>query len=183
MLTAYPMTIRTRAEYTEDQWTASGRLNAAVYSPEDVANWPGRAIEWSRLTWHALLWNADPTEALANACLQVRSGFCAGEPVTIAGIGGVMTHPQHRHQGLARVVIAASLDFFHSLGHVDFGLLVCEPQLIPLYGHLGWQKFPDTLWVTQRGERVPFTFNAPMVRPVCRSPDITGEIDLCGPPW
>lgn len=177
------ITIRPRADYSDDQWAASGRLNSAVYSPEDVANWPGRVIEWSRPTWHALLWNADQTEAMANACLQVRAGLLAGEPVTIGGIGGVMTHPQHRHQGHAPAVIKASLDYFHAMGNVDFGLLVCEKSLVALYEHLGWQYWPGRMWVLQRGERVPFTFNMPMIHPLNRVPELAGEIDLCGPPW
>lgn len=180
---AFSITIRTRSEYTAEQWSASGRLNDAVYSPAVVANWPGRVIEWSRPTWHVLVWNVNETETLANASLQVRTGLSGDVPVTIGGIGGVMTHPQHRHQGYARAAIAAGLDFFRSLGTVDFGLLVCEPALVALYEHLGWQCVPGTLWVTQHGQRVPFTFNQALVYAVNRPFDLSGEIDLCGPPW
>ena len=51
-------------------------------------------------------------------------------------------------------------------GDVDFGLLVCEPALVPFYRRLGWTPHEGGLLVCQHGKVVPFTFNLPMTLPV-----------------
>ena len=68
-------------------------------------------------------------------------------------------------------------------GDVDFGLLVCEPDLVPFYERLGWRRFPGELIVTQRQASVPFTFNLPMTTPLRLQESLGGKIDLLGPPW
>jgi hypothetical protein len=78
---------------------------------------------------------------------------------------------------------SAGLDFFHGQGDVDFGLLVCEPALMPFYERLGWSSFPGDLLVTQRQATVPFTFNQPMTTPIRMHELLHGRIDLLGPPW
>jgi predicted acetyltransferase len=103
--------------------------------------------------------------------------------VRVGGIGGVKTHPASRGQGFAAAAIRHALDFFQDQGDVDFGLLVCEPYLVPFYKRLGWRRFPGELLVTQRRATVPFTFNLPMTTPVQRQEPLTGKIDLLGPPW
>ena len=103
--------------------------------------------------------------------------------VRVGGIGGVKTHPASRGRGLATIAIQRALDFFREQGDVDFGLLVCEPGLVPFYERLGWRRFPGDLLVTQRQATVPFTFNLPMTTPVRLQESLTGTIDLMGPPW
>jgi hypothetical protein len=47
----------------------------------------------------------------------------------------------------------------------DFGLLVCEPALMPFYER--WAgRFPGEMFVTQKVATVPFTFNLPMTTPI-----------------
>jgi hypothetical protein len=103
--------------------------------------------------------------------------------VRVGGIGGVKTHPAFRGQGFATTAIRRGLDFFHGQGDVDFGLLVCEPGLVPFYEPLGWRRFPGDLLVTQRQATVPFTFNLVMTTPIRLREPLTGAIDLLGPPW
>lgn len=101
----------------------------------------------------------------------------------VGGIGGVKTNPASRGRGLATTAIRRALDFFREQGDVDFGLLVCEPGLVPFYERLGWRRFPGDLLVTQRQATVPFTFNLAMTTPVRLQEPLTGTIDLLGPPW
>ena len=101
----------------------------------------------------------------------------------VGGIGGVKTAPAARGRGFAGTAIRLALDFFREQGDVDFGLLVCEPGLVPFYERLGWRRFPGDLLVTQRQETVPFTFNLPMTIPVRVQEALGGRIDLLGPPW
>ena len=101
----------------------------------------------------------------------------------VGGIGGVKTHPASRGRGLATTAIQRALDFFHDRRDVDFGLLVCEPGLVPFYERLGWRSFPGELLVIQRQATVPFTFNLAMTTPVRLQEPLSGTIDLMGPPW
>lgn len=177
------ISIHLKAELEESERSALGRLNAAVYSPEDVANWPGRALEWSPPRWNTIVWNDERTEALAHAGMVIRQARFNERNVLIGGIGGVMTHPAYRRQGRAAAAIERCLKFFEEQEHVDFGLLVCEPTLIPFYEHLGWNPFPGEMYVSQHGTRTRFTFNQPMLKAIQLFGEYTGKIDLQGPPW
>lgn len=94
-----------------------------------------------------------------------------------------MTHPDYRNQGFAFAAVQRCIEFFHEQGDIDIGLLVCKPQLIPLYQRMGWQDFCGTLLVTQKGKQEIFTFNRVMTFPVRKQENVMGTIDLLGPPW
>ncbi len=66
----------------------------------------------------------------------------------VAGLGGVVVAPDLRGQGLARLVVTAAMEHARSLG-IQFGLLFCWPDLIPLYERLGWRVLGDDLQVEQ----------------------------------
>jgi hypothetical protein len=66
---------------------------------------------------------------------------------------------------------------------VDFGLLLCEPGLIPFHERLGWRRFLGDLLVTHKQATVPFTFNLPMTIPLRLPQSLGGKLDPLGPPW
>lgn len=168
-------------DLTAGEAAALRALSTAVYPPEVAANWPGRALEWAAATWCVVCRDDDRT-ALCHVGIIRRDGRVNDSPATIGGIGGVMTHPDARRQGLASQCIRRAIEFFDEQA-VDFALLVCERGLVALYEKLGWRLYPGPLFVSQHGRRERFTFNLPMIHPV-RSPGPTaGVIDLAGPPW
>jgi aminoglycoside 2'-N-acetyltransferase I len=171
------------AEMTEKDRASLGELNRAVYPPDAVAAWPGRSIEWAPRRWSVIVWNEDQSRALSHAGVVDRSARLNQANVKIGGIGGVMTHPAFRKQGIARAAIHRCVEFFRENGDIDFGLLVCAANLIPVYERLGWQPFPGKLLVTQRGQTTEFTFNLPMIYPIRGQLEYNGVIDLQGPPW
>jgi hypothetical protein len=166
---------------TAEESASLAILNTAVYPPEVVANWPGNAIEWARTQWRVIGWDHQG-RAVSHVGVIIRDGMAGDAAAMIGGIGGVMTHPNARRQGWAAKCIAMAVEFF-SMESVDFALLVCEPELVPVYERIGWQLYPDRLLVTQHGKRCQFTFNLPMVKPICRPVPTSGAIDLLGPPW
>ncbi len=174
--------LRRVADLTAGEQAALRTLSLAVYPPEAAAAWPGRAIEWAAHQWGVIGWDA---EGVASCYVGVilRVGRWNDRPVTVGGIGGVKTHPASRSQGFASTAIGRALDFFWGQGDVDFGLLVCEPGLVPFYERLGWRSFPGELFVSQRQVTVPFTFNLPMTTPLRLQEPLTASIDLLGPPW
>ncbi len=170
-----------RAEgLTPDEQLALRALSLAVYPPEVAAAWPGRAVEWAASPWAVLCWGGDGA-ARCHVGALLREARWDDRAVRVGGVGGVKTHPGFRCQGLATAGIGRALDFFREQG-ADFGLLVCEPGLVPFYERLGWHPFTGELLVTQRQATVAFTLNGPMTFPLRLRPT-RGRIDLLGPPW
>jgi aminoglycoside 2'-N-acetyltransferase I len=174
--------LRQVADLTECEQTALRTLALAVYPPEVSAAWPGRAIEWAPHQWAVVGWGAEGA-AVCYVGVVLRDARWGNRAVRVGGVGGVKTHPASRGRGFATTAIQRALDFFHEQGDVDFGLLVCEPGLVPFYERLGWRKFPGDLLVAQHRATVPFTFNLPMTTPVRLEEPLAGAIDLLGPPW
>ncbi len=168
------------ADLTADEHAAVRALARAVYPPETVAAWPGRAIEWAAPERCVIGWDGDAAVCYVGAFL--RDATWNARPVRVGGVGGVKTHPAARGSGFASTAIRLALDFFREQG-ADFVLLVCEPTLIAFYERLGWRTFPGELLVAQRGETVPFTLNGCMTAPLRLADPPTGTIDLLGPPW
>jgi GNAT superfamily N-acetyltransferase len=174
--------LRQVAELRAEEQAALRALALAVYPPEVAAVWPGRAFEWAPPQWVVIGWDAEGA-ALCHAGAVLREARWDNRAVRVGGIGGVRTHPAARGRGLAATAIQQALDFFRERGDLDFGLLVCEPGLVPYYERLGWRRFPGELLVTQHQATVPFTFNLPMTTPLRLPAPVGGTIDLLGPPW
>lgn len=168
-------------ELTTAQRSALSILSSNVYPPEEIAEWKGRSIEWASSQWCTVCWGSDE-QALSYVGAIIRTGMVNDAAVKIGGIGGVKTHTSARRQGLASQAIERVLDFFKEQ-EVDFALLVCEPNLVPLYERMGWQSYAGDVLVTQRGEKGKFTFNLPMTHSVYAPVPTGGVIDLMGPPW
>jgi hypothetical protein len=174
--------LRRVADLTADERSALTTLSLAVYPPEVSAAWPGRAVEWAPAQWGVIGWDAEGV-AVCYVGALLREATWNGRAVRVGGIGGVKTHPAARGRRFATTGIRRALDFFGGLGDVEFGLLVCEPDLVPFYERLGWHRFPGDLLVTQRRATVTFTFNLPMTTPLRLQGPLGGTIDLRGPPW
>lgn len=174
-------TVRRMTSWDDASLDERAELSRAVYPPEEAAAWPGRHIEWSNPEWGVAV-RDDEGRLVSFAALHLRDSTHDGAAVVIGGVGGVMTHPDHRGQGYAQLAMSAAVDFF-ATQRADFGLLVCEKQLIPYYERLGWVVFQGELVTLQHGEPEVFTFNRVMVIPVTGIAPEAGVIDLNGPPW
>ena len=174
--------LRRVADLSAGEQAAVRTLALAVYPPEVAAAWPGRAIEWATHPWGVICWDTAGA-ALCYVGVVLREARWNDRAVRVSGIGGVKTHPAFRGRGFATTAILRALDFFREQGDVDFGLLVCEPGLVPFYERLGWRRFPGDLFVTQKQATVPFTFNLPRTMPIRLQEPLGGMIDLQGPPW
>jgi aminoglycoside 2'-N-acetyltransferase I len=122
--------LRQVADLSADDQAALRTLSLAVYPPETAAAWPGRAIEWAPHQWGVIGWDADGA-AVCYAGVILRDARWNDRAVRVGGIGGVKTHPASRGRGFATTAIRRALDFFREQGDVAFGLLVCEPGLVP----------------------------------------------------
>jgi aminoglycoside 2'-N-acetyltransferase I len=105
-----------------------------------------------------------------------------GHPVPIAGIGGVLTRPECRGRGYARVAMETAEAFALSQMGVDFMLLFCRPALQNWYEGLGWVKVPSAVWIEQQqGTTVQPLVS--MVRCLGAKPWPQGEVRLGCLPW
>lgn len=176
------LTFSRMEDLTPDERAELRALSAAVYPPAEAAAWPGRHLEWSPAEWQLRVRTTEGRLAAAMGIVR-REAELNGQPVTVGGIGGVMTHPDFRRQGHAGAAVRHAMEFFRDTCAADFGLLVCEPRLIVWYCSLGWQEFTGELWVLQFGSPAIFTFNRVLTCPVRGPAPLAGTIHLNGPPW
>lgn len=103
-------------------------------------------------------------------------------PVRLGGVGGVATHPAHQRKGYAAQVMSAAGAFMHDTLHVDFGHLLCSPELLPYYARFGWQPVEGPLLVDQPGGKISLD-HIHMILPCASEHWPAGTLDLCGLPW
>jgi GNAT superfamily N-acetyltransferase len=105
-----------------------------------------------------------------------------GRPLTIAGLGGVVTRPEAQGKGYARKLIARAVEFFGQEWKVEFGLLFCLPRLVPYYDSLGWQAIEGPVLIEQPSGQIQMPLPA-MVFPCQGRLWPAGEVELRSLPW
>jgi hypothetical protein len=157
-------------------------LSLAVYPPAQLANWPGRSVEWSTPEWCVRVGDEEGI-LVSYVGVYVREAECDGQPVRVGGIGNVKTHPGARRRGLAGLGIRRAIEFFREQPGIALAVLVCEPRLLGYYARLGWREFHGRLLVRQHGSACEFTLLRVMTHGVRAEGPTAGVIDLRGPPW
>ncbi|HEX6946776.1 MAG TPA: GNAT family N-acetyltransferase [Acidimicrobiia bacterium] len=170
------------SRWTDEQTRQLRQLTEAVYPPEEEYDWPGAALEWSRPEMGVRVVDAAGW-LVSYVGVLTREALHDGNPVLIGGIGGVKTHPDHRGMGLAALGMEKATQWLFEHAKADFGLLVCQDELLGYYGRMGWKVFEGTLLTKQRGEKTVFTFNRVMTRDMVATAPTTGVLDLQGPAW
>ncbi len=135
---------------------------------------------WAEAEWHVRAWMGE--YLVGHVDITERHALAGGQPVWLGGVGGVVTLPEWRRQGIAAEMLRQVDQFlYHPLG-ADFGLLVCKRGLAPYYARQGWQAVPGPLRFDQPGGKVTFDETV-MVLPSRKTAWPAGIIDLCGLPW
>lgn len=174
-------TLKALDDFSESDGQALRDLKEAVYPPDEEAAWEGASREWSAPQWGVFV-RGDQGQLVSYTGVVRREGTWDGNPVTIGGVGGVATHPDHRGRGYAALGMGRALDFLAG-NDTDFALLVCRDELVDYYARLGWAEFEGEVVVTQFGEPETFSFNRVMVGDLINKAPTSGTIDLKGPPW
>ncbi|MFC8569085.1 GNAT family N-acetyltransferase [Streptomyces sp. NPDC057245] len=104
-----------------------------------------------------------------------------GSPRRAAGLGGVLMHPDHRNQGIARTVISVAVEHARAAG-AETMILQCHPDLTPLYTQLGWSRLsvPVTVQQPDGERRSPLTT---VIYDLAGLPHPTTSVDLRGLPF
>lgn len=78
------------------------------------------------------------------------------QQLTVAGISGVMTHPDYLGQRLAQELLTHALDYAHNSWKVDFAVLTCKHEMIPYYENQGWQSIDAAIYFDQPDGKARF---------------------------
>jgi len=105
-----------------------------------------------------------------------------GQPITVAGVGGVVTVPEAQRKGFARKLVQHASRFFEHEWQVDAGLLFCRTALKPYYEALGWKEVPGPVLIEQPDGKVLSPMHV-MVLPLDGTGVLSGTIDLKSLPW
>jgi hypothetical protein len=105
-----------------------------------------------------------------------------GDPVSVAGIGGVLARRECRGRGYCRIAMEAAEAFASSQMGVNFLLLFCRPALRSFYEHLGWANVESPVWVEQAQGTVLLPLIS-MVKCLGAERWPMGEVRLNSRPW
>ncbi|HMG74610.1 MAG TPA: GNAT family N-acetyltransferase [Pyrinomonadaceae bacterium] len=105
-----------------------------------------------------------------------------GEPVSVAGLGGVVTVPEAQRKGLARQLVQHAMRFAESEWEVDAGLLFCRPPMVTYYEALGWQLVESQVIIEQPSGKIASPLHV-MVLPFGKMTWPAGSIELQSLPW
>lgn len=104
------------------------------------------------------------------------------QPISVGGIGGVITHPEHQGKGFAKVLMKEAENYFKKKWHLEFGMLFCFDRLLPFYKSMGWQHIQDDVYVFNKTEKVIWT-DEMMVLPLTAKQWPKGDVDIDGYFW
>jgi aminoglycoside 2'-N-acetyltransferase I len=152
---------------------------------EEIAQWFQKEFghipyQWAKPNWYVLTLSEDKLIS----CLGILERVVAvdGQPIQLAGIGSVMTHPEWRGRGIASALLEKTAAFIRGDLGVQFGLLLCRKEVVPLYAKLGWKLVEGPTIFDQPTGKMTYP-RLTMVLPCGEKEWPTGPIDLCGLPW
>lgn len=105
-----------------------------------------------------------------------------GKPVTVAGVGGVVTVPEAQRKGMACRLMQHAGQFLKRQWKVDAGLLFCLPKLEAYYMRLGWHTIEGPVTIEQPKGKIASPLRV-MILPLGKTNWPTGEVDLQSLPW
>jgi GNAT superfamily N-acetyltransferase len=176
------MAVRVDLVPGEAGWPTAKPLFDVVYPPEVLRTWAGRDVTWAQPTQRVLGVDSSGL-VVSHVGLHVREAEWDGLPVTIGGIGGVVTHPHFRRQGHARAALRRALTALHDDAKVAFALLFTEEATVLFYANQHWQRFVGQVSVQQPGGAKAFTGFLPMTLGIRQAAATRGKLDLRGLPW
>jgi hypothetical protein len=160
------------------------------YSAADRNDLAGREKDPSETSVYRLEWR--PTEkhvlvvaggrTVCHVGLVGQTVEVQGNPISIAGIGGVLTRHRSRGRGYCRIAMEAAEAIALSQMAVDFILLFSSPAKQRLYEHLGWRKVSSPVWVEQVQGDILLPIVS-MVKCLGAKPWPEGEVRLGSRPW
>ncbi len=162
-------------------WEEARQLEPLVYTRELMAHVEWHDVDWSHAEQWVLGWIGETLVTAAG--IHSRDVEVDGEEKLVAGVGGVMTHPEHREQGHSSAALETANEVI--AGDIDpaFSLIFVEPHNVEFYANRGWRVFEGEVIVEERGQRGVFPYMGTMLRDGNEEAPASGMIDMLGRPW
>jgi aminoglycoside 2'-N-acetyltransferase I len=140
----------------------------------------GRADRWASPDYCAIYRVGD--RLAGRLGILDRQVVVGGAIIRVGGIGGVATRPEFRRRGIASAMLTRATEFMrHDLG-LEFGLLLCRPEVSPVYAKLGWMRADGPTTFVRSGVIGTYS-NYTMILSLAGKHWPEGAINMMGPPW
>lgn len=170
---------------TEDDYAGLASLFDSEYL-EDWGPWtPRQDYGYARFEMHAIA--REDSTIIGHAGTSRRFVDVGGREVTIAGIGGVVVHPDARGQGVGQRVIESLRESMTSEAPAEFGFLGCRDEVVPFYESCGFVRVANPVREVSHRDGMTVlvgespTLVCPGTASLAHWPN--GTIDLRGLPW
>ncbi len=142
----------------------------------------GEALEWRNKDRHVGLRRSDGRMAAAGGAVIVEVNVEGAAGFDVVGIGGVFVTSSLRGRGLTGRLLPMLLGLAETMGP-DRAMLFCRPELVGLYGRLGFAEIAAPVWADQPDGRITVPMRA-MWRALRLSADWPpGRVDVRGLPF
>lgn len=138
----------------------------------------GIGKQWREVRWHLYVWDKDrlPIAHLGFEGIDIQAD---GEPLRVAGIGGVVVRPDYQGQGIPATMFEHLHREAPALAQTEVFALFCPERLTDYYARHGYRRFTGKLTFMQFGEAVESRFVF-MTRGDHKP---AAHIRIDGPPW
>jgi aminoglycoside 2'-N-acetyltransferase I len=160
-------------------FTAADKLLLAG-GERDSSRTNSYGLEWRPTEHHVLV--TKNGRSISHVGLPKHAVRVGGRLISVAGIGGVLTHPEYRDSGFARMAMEEALRQAVRELDIQFGLLFSREAMLPWYETQGWALVKDTVWIEQRQGVIPSPLPTMVRRPAVEKWP-AGEVWLGSLPW
>jgi hypothetical protein len=162
-----------------DSYSAADRSDLAG-GEKDPSQTGAYQLQWRPTEKHVFVVRDEAT--VCHVGLVGQTVEVQGNPVSVAGIGGVLARRECRGHGYCRIAMEAAEAFASSQMGVNFLLLFCRPALQSFYEHLSWANVSSPVWVEQAQGNVLLPLVS-MVKCLGAARWPMGEVRLGSRPW
>ncbi len=147
---------------------------------ENIFGDPPVELTWRPKEVHFVLY--EDGQAMSHVSILKHEIRVGGKPLTVAGLGGVVTRPEAQGKGYAGKLMRSAARYFKREWKVDAGLLFCLPRMVAYYEALGWHVIEAPVFIRQPTGKMESPFLV-MVLP-CNGHDWpNGKVELRSLPW
>lgn len=114
---------------------------------KDPFNLTFKYLKWRKKEYSILVYNNE--DLMSHVGLLKHSIKLPDETLIIGGVGSVITIPEAQGKGYATAGMKYAAKYIKEIYKADFGILVCNKELVPFYKKLRWKLLPSPIFFDQ----------------------------------